>query len=697
MRKTIYLLATLFAVISLRAQQVSPEEALLMAQYIFPDKQSELRIAHLEKNQDDPLYYIISHETGYAVVAGNKNAVPLLAYSSEGGFNSENVIPPLMMWLNHYEEQLSALYKEDFINPSCQQQWENVLSHLPGSYRSVDEVKPFLTAQWGQGEKYNFYCPRDISATNGRAVTGCVATAMAQLLYYFRFPENGIGSYSYQHDTYGTISADFENTHYNFDGMLDVPAKINPDASLLIHHLGVAVDMVYGANSSGMFNHKAAYALRTHFRFSPETEYLYRDSTTMNWDSVIVSHLNQKIPMYYAGWSLPHTDGHAFICDGYQLDTNDNYYYHFDFGWDGYYNGYFYTENLRPGGNNFNLAQELIVNAVPDEQYNYPNIPTAGSRILTAEAGSFTDGSPSYMNYAANMDYSWIIRPEMTNYESLKFAIKYQLDPTDTIFISCDDPNIADRFITDDSGSLNLTVLGSEIVVRFVTSSEEKHAPGFYCEYISQYDNHCSGMTIYTQPEGEFDDGSGDEDYFNCVRCSYRIICNSADLITLHFDRFDTEENEDIVYIYDYSGSNRNLLATLSGALGDTSCTFTANRLNLVFETSTRNTSSGWHLSYTSANVGITEHASEIEVAIFPNPAGDMIHVSVKNPEGYPLSGGFEVDILDLQGRVLQREHIEDLHILSIPVSELAPGLYLLQIRNRGTVLGSYKWSKLRN
>ena len=104
-------------------------------------------------------------------------------------------------------------------------------------------MAPLLTSQWGQGVNYNYYCPKDEDGTNGRCVTGCVATAMAQLIYYFRFPDTGMASYSYTHDTYGTLSANFGQTKYDYDAMTDKPDQINLPMSLLIHHCGVAVDI----------------------------------------------------------------------------------------------------------------------------------------------------------------------------------------------------------------------------------------------------------------------------------------------------------------------------------------------------------------------------------------------------------------------------------------------------------------------
>ena len=218
-----------------------------------------------------------------------------------------------------------------------------------------------LISTWDQGQFYNQMCPADPAGPAGHCLTGCVATAMGQLCYYFRWPLTGTGSYTYQHPVYGTITANFGDTEYRWNEMTNSVQEQNEAVAELLFHLGVSVDMDYGPTGSGMWNHKAAYSLRTYFKYSPETQYLYRDSTNLDWDSVIVAHLDQKIPMYYAGWSVPNINGHAFIVDGYQTET----YFHFNWGWGGSYDGYFYLDNLVPGGNNFNLAQELVINCFP--------------------------------------------------------------------------------------------------------------------------------------------------------------------------------------------------------------------------------------------------------------------------------------------------------------------------------------------
>ena len=354
------------------AQNVTPQEARTVAKRFFESQGKTLvRCAKVMDNGQEPLLYIFNAENGFVVIAGDKSVQPVLSFSDHQIYNDCDVVPPFEMWINHYANQIAQIKRENIVQPQFATQWEELLDGSHG-FRTGDEIEPLLHSKWDQGEYYNYYCPRDPAGDNGRVVTGCVATAMAQLMYYFRFPESGVGSYSYTDENYGVQSADYGSAHYDYNAMCDVPTCINTEISKLIYHCGVGVDMHYGPDGSGMTNHSAARVLRTFFKYSPETEYLFRDSTDLNWDSVIVSHLSRKIPMYYAGWSLPNINGHGFICDGYKT-VDSAYYFHFNFGWSGHMDGYFYTNSLYVGSYNFNLAQELIINCYPDTtQYTYP-------------------------------------------------------------------------------------------------------------------------------------------------------------------------------------------------------------------------------------------------------------------------------------------------------------------------------------
>ena len=655
----------------LNAQTVSVQEAQQAAAQFFNTSKAEISLAHIQKEGNDTLAYFFNNSKGFVMISASRNTIPVLAYSTETLYQSQQVIPAAKMWFQHYYSQIKELKNNSLVNMEAQQAWANLLS---GSAAKSDEeaVLPFITSKWGQDNNYNFYCPRDLTGTsNGRAVTGCVATAMAQILYYFRFPESGIGSYQYEHANYGTISANFEEAHYDYDAMTDVPSKINPAASLLIHHLGVAVDMVYGPRASGMYNHKAAYAMRTYFKFSPETQYVFRDSTTMNWDSLIISHLHRRIPLYYAGWSVPNINGHAFVCDGYKK-VGENYHYHFNFGWDGHYDGYFYTRSLSPGGENFNLAQELIINACPDTaHYHYPLPLQSGSKLLTSASGSFENKINT--NFT---DFTWTVMPDLHNLTAIDFTIQYNLAENDTLFITSTDPAVPNTILTCTTGVFTKIYHSDAVLIHFLRHNTEEQSV-FKANYKSSYPVYCSGITQkITSSNVSVEDGSGDENYNNCTRCRFLVFLRNNTSISIKFTKFDTEPDEDILYIYDYSGNQYTLLETLSGNLTDAIFTFNTNRLQFIFETSATNTFPGWEFIFYD-NSEISENTKpESEWHIYPNPTTGQLRITDSK-----LRLG-DIEIFDVMGRKQKaesrREKEEKEAVMDI--SHLSAGIYFVRI-----------------
>lgn len=664
------------------AQIVSLHDAEIVARrFLIKNERGAIEHIYTEiDSQQLPLFYVFNSDDGFAVISGERNCIPLLAYSYNNQYQHDDVISPARMWFDHYAQQVAMIRNESVFNPSSQQLWRNYLENLQNESKDNEEVVPFVTSQWDQDNFYNFYCPRDLRGTsNGRAVTGCVATAMAQILYYFRWPDSGNGLYSYEHDNYGTISANFGETNYHFDEMTDKPTTINPAISLLCFHLGVAVDMVYGANSSGMYNHKAAFAMRTYFKYSPATEYVYRDSTNVDWDSLMVSHLDRKIPLYYAGWSVPNIDGHGFVCDGYQKMEDERYYYHFNFGWSGHYDGYFYTESLSPGGSNFNLAQEVIANGYPDSNlYNYPPTCADGNHTITSVSGSFEDCSGPMTDYSGTIDYTWRVSPEEENVESIDIEINFDIANLDTLFIIADDPNVSDRIITNENGSLAINMIGDSFSVRLKTTGQNS-AGGFKCCYNSNYEFFCSGTRLFTEKSDFFDDGSGDQNYNNCARCRVYINPTSDEgvqFITLQFHDFETEEGEDILYVYDNKTPNLILLDSFSGRMDNFSYTYETRRLLLIFETSAKNTFSGWSLSYFGSMTDIVENSRDDYYSLYPNPTQNR--VTVKRNK---FIEGDRLFLYSSEGRQILSQSISS-NEFTVDLSSYSSGLYFMYIRN---------------
>ena len=659
------------------AQPVTQQEAASVAQRFLASQGKTLEsCAKTIGDAQNPALYIFNAENGFVVVAGDKNVPPVLSFADQQRYHDSDVVPPFEMWINHYANQIEQIRREHISQPQYVDYWQRILTEAP-AFRSGDSVNPLLHSKWDQGEYYNYYCPRDNAGQNGHVVTGCVATAMGQLIYYYRFPETGTGSYSYTDEHYGVQSADYGNSTYNYNAMCDEPSQINPEICKLIYHCGVGVDMVYGPNGSGMYNHSAARVLRTYFKFSPETEYLFRDSTDLNWDSVIVSHLNRKMPMYYAGWSVPDINGHGFICDGYKT-VDSNYFFHFNFGWSGYMDNYYYTNSLFVGGSNFNLAQELIINAYPDTtQYTYPTPqPLTDTLMLTADEGTFTDGSQTWETCAPGMDYTWVISPESYNLESISLKIDYHIAAGDTLYVSSSADMTTPQAITADTGSLSLNQNTPSYTVRLVTHTTASE--GFRAHYTAHRTVFCSGSELFSNATGNITDGSGSHDYNNFSNCKYRVMLNSSyNTIHIHINYLDLEEGHDFLRFYNNTVSEANLLHTFTGHIADTSFLLDTRRLSIVFETDETGIDAGFDIDYSGGHTGIDNYADN-SLTIWPNPARDYVRLTYPTPIQY-------MEIRNAAGQIVFSENSNNQE-LTIQTSQLPAGIYLMTVHTESGI-----------
>lgn len=676
MKNTTLLLSILTASIATAfCQNVSMNEASTVAKAFFISQgKSYARCAKTYGGEDNTLLYIFNAENAFVVISGDKSTVPVLAYVDGMAYSDSDTVAPFNMWMNSYIAQIDHARKNGLYDEERQAAWQELLDGRP--FRNGSEVEPLMLSQWDQGEFYNYYCPKDPAGPNGRAVTGCVATALGQLLYHFRFPETGTGQYSYTHDQYGEQSANYGETTYDYNAMCDKPTAINTEISKLIYHCGVGVDMEYGPNGSGMYNHSAAKVLRTYFKFSPETDYLYRDSTDLDWDSVIVSHLHRGTPMYYAGWSVPNINGHGFICDGYKM-VDSNYYFHFNFGWGGYMDGYFYTNSLFVGGSNFNLSQELIVNARPDTvNYVYPTPqPTTGSTTLTALQGTFTDGSPTGSNYRPCMDYTWHIKPSSQNIRSITLKADYSLGLGDTISVIDPSNSQTQLFFTAENDNFEIELETDEVIVRF-TSDTAFESFGFRMQYITNEEVFCSGMPMFNSPTGSIDDGSGEAQYNNFSLCKYRLMLSGYNAIIFHINYLDLEEGHDFLHFYKNTVNENNRMLSLTGHLEDTTFVLEASRMTIIMESDEAGTADGFSLEYTASHVGIHDFDNTLQV--YPNPATNTVSVF----SGVPVD---LIEIMSADGRTILTLAPRSAKA-SVDITGLPAGLYLLRTHTEGGV-----------
>jgi len=660
-----------------------------------PHSDINVRSSKINKEHGLTMYYTFFMKPGgFVIVSANERIKPVLAYSFTGN-NEKSATPPAFTErMKMYSIQIKHILENVIeADTRIQQEWKHLISGDINELKSCKSkaVQPLLTCTWNQGIYYNGKCPVDPAGPDDRCYAGCVATCIGQIMYYYRWPETGVGSYTYIHPVYGTISADFANTTYKWDEMADDINTNNDALAELLFHIGVSVDMNYGPNGSGMYNHKAGYIYRTYFKYVPETHYIFRDSTTIDWDSVLTHHLDRKMPLYYAGWtadSLVNISGHAFVCDGYQ-DTN---YFHFNWGWSGSYDAFFYLNDLTPGGSSFNYGHEVVANIYPDtNNYTYPSYCT-GLTTLTSTLGTFEDGSGPIDDYMDNADCMWLIAPQDPNFDSIT-KIKLWFTKFDT-------ESNADSVIIYDGSTTNDAILGSfsgnnipptvystgdEILVRFI-SNGSNGANGWLASYESVFPVYCSSQVL-TSYHDTISDGSGNKRYNNNTLCNWFINTPNINDLTLYFTEFDTENTYDHLSIYDPSTTPSTLLARYSGNNIPPPVTSPSGKMFLTFFTNAAINGQGWKAYYdTLQTTGIEQNIVLEDLNIYPTPCTDVLNINYFAD----LKGKINISLTDIHGSLLnERVYFVNpgynKHI--IITSDISPGVYSLRIKTTDGVV----------
>jgi photosystem II stability/assembly factor-like uncharacterized protein len=317
-----------------------------------------------------PVYYTFNFDKGgWVIVAADDNVIPIIAYSLDGSADKDAINPSAKLWLDDVANQIYKAAKISSLRKSAEQLWSEALNY---KFKIAGKsVSPLLKGlQWNQTEFYNDYCPSDTNAPdgyNGRVPAGCVAIAMAQIMKYYSYPSKGIGSNKYNHPIYGELSVDFANTSYNWNDMPFSLTAPNKDAATLIYQCGVAVNMDFGSNSSAAYDVDARYALVHFFGYSDSMTLYNRDNNSASkeiWNARLKMEMDARRPVYYSGFDILNTTGHAFVCDGY--DNSFPTKFHFNWGWGGSDNGYYEIGNLIPNSyDDFSYYNNIITYIKP--------------------------------------------------------------------------------------------------------------------------------------------------------------------------------------------------------------------------------------------------------------------------------------------------------------------------------------------
>lgn len=334
------------------AKQIGPQQALEIArQFSTTDTKlksmsaspAQMKVVYTVKPEGSPadsddngLLYVVSSgdNAGYVMVAGDDVVInPVLGYSTAGEFDYDAAPDNLKWWIGEYARMIEYAAEHGM-----------AVAETPKFDTSLD---PLIKTHWNQDYPFNDLCPMLDSET--RAYTGCVATAMAQVMKYHEWPEQGTGSHTYTDPYCGqTLSANFGETTYRWDLMPNdydgtwTAEQIKAVATLMAH-CGVAVDMQYMPDGSGAYSGDVPAALVNYFGYAEDIIHRDRDYYTQNeWIEMMKAELDAGRPVYYHGQSTG--GGHAFVIDGYNTDG----YFHVNWGWGGQSDEYYQLATLDP-------------------------------------------------------------------------------------------------------------------------------------------------------------------------------------------------------------------------------------------------------------------------------------------------------------------------------------------------------------
>ncbi len=316
------------------------------AQVSSSSKVDAMRLVYTQlQMNENPALYVFNREGsdgGFVIVSADDNARTILGYSDSETFTEEDMPSNLRFWLQMYADEIAYSQHQ----PVREQKAMNAAAE-----DSYPVISPLLgNIQWGQNAPYNNLCP---TKDGERCVTGCVATAASQIMYYHKYPTTGTGSSSY--DWEGQIlSADYGNTTYDWANMLpDYSGRYTTTqataVATLMSHVGISCEMLYDISANGGSGATDEYmmaALTKYFGYDKGMRRLYKDfMKEEDMLALIAQDLQAGRPIYISGQTTS-KEGHAFVLDG----MNSNGYVHINWGWDGYADSYFAISALNPYG-----------------------------------------------------------------------------------------------------------------------------------------------------------------------------------------------------------------------------------------------------------------------------------------------------------------------------------------------------------
>lgn len=546
-----------------------------------------LKYTELDENGDAVFYQFAIGDHGFVLVSANDAVDPILAFSVTNNFDKNLHVYAVSAYREEYK------VAKNTVNPTALKAWNELMNFQPtrdiiGQYTS-EEVKPFVTSEWNQGHYFNYLCPAQENASQNQnpsldcdnhVPTGCVATAMAQVMYYYRFPEYGISGVGYQPIHYelddNNVPTDTFvypwqvqsfNTLHEYDVMPSIVDFYTGEVAKLTWHAGMSVRMDYGPNSSGAQSADALTALKDNWGYNRTAQMYSRDdfSTGAKWSDTITTELRTMRPIYYS--AADSKGGHAFVLDGFQIINNVNRVTH-------------YGDTIE----NMNVDTITTYEYHTDTLVNIVQIDT----ILEDEVEVYdTTFSYDYVTTIVDSTISYDTSYYYTHTESL---ITYTYD---TIF-----SNTMVHVNWGWGGSNNgyFKLLDGGHLDGYTRN--EAAMIGVYP--ANQAPKAISGDKRITGARGSISDGAGNLDYRPNTDRTWTIATEGATKYTFKFLRLATEENEDVIVFYK-NGNMSNEEKRISGTTIPSVFSINADSVTVRFITNGNDvTDKGFVFDYTA-------------------------------------------------------------------------------------------------
>ena len=351
-----------------------------------------------DRNATDYYVFNVSNGEGFVIVAGDDRVKPILAYSTTGSIDPNNMSEGFQFTLDGFCEEIQYVREHNLTaTPDIVAEWRSVNEkgslNRGGQTRTV--VGPLCQTLWNQNFPWNSQCPEDPEGSGGHVYAGCVATAMGMVMKFWEWPAQGVGSHSYDPEGYAQQSANFGETEYHFELMPNTLDSTSTEEEYfeiaqLLHHLGISVDMMYSGSGSGAYSDAVPSALRSYFRYNCNDHVTNYGNwwpgwgyTNEEWAQMLKDGgLDELLPLYYSGQDDSGAGGHAYVCDGY--DEND--YFHFNWGWSGRDNAWCPIGALNTTRYAFNQMNGFTGHIIPQGDVYYSRPDSVDKMVAIEEA-----------------------------------------------------------------------------------------------------------------------------------------------------------------------------------------------------------------------------------------------------------------------------------------------------------------------